>query len=202
MSPNVSAGKASPANLQKWLLSKDLKNILSDINAKTKIHSLIEYVHRFAFVDFAKFLDDIDKKEVEKYSLKGRIFWAHGQIEWRRISENIISLLIITDDGAWNSPPDDFKPTNTRLDADDKQERNLILWGTYNSDEKAYLELRVAGSQPIQYPDEIISSGRDFPVLRIREYLNEDGETVLWRFMTPASISMNQSSKTCRKEGA
>lgn len=184
MTLKIIAGKLIPAMLNSWLISDDFNACLSDINKTSSIHCLIEYVHRYVFNDINGFIEDIQRGEITKYCLRGRIFWEYGQIQWRRLSESEMALLIITDDAEWNILPKGI--TNTRDNIDSEitayRDRNIILWGTYSPAKKAYLELRVSGSKPIDYPQQIIKHGKDYPILNVREYLDKRGRVSLWRF--------------------
>jgi len=179
----VIAGIVDGISLQSWLYSEPTKERLTQAD---NIHALIEYVHRYNFADFDRLFADLNSKQIAEYGLKGRIFWEKGQIEWRRLYEGEFSLLILIEDGIWDEFPEAFKPAQDfDEDIDSFKDRNLMLWGTYNDKEKAYYELRVAGSKPIEYPDAIIKLQKKYPVLKIREYFNKQKEPVLWRFLFP-----------------
>lgn len=194
MTLKVQAGKTTPADLQTWLCGDKLKDYLTVINNNTQVHALAEYVHRFEFVDHAGLFEDINKKEVDKYCIKGRIFWEHGQIEWRKLDGDLISLLILIEDGACNVLPDNFTSAET-LDTNGLKpnDRNLILWGSYKDDPDSpgYYELRVEGSREIEYPSSIRGCKDCYPVLHIREYVNAEGDVEFWRFVRPDA--MNES---------
>lgn len=180
--PNVITGRTSPSSLDKWLKSEDLTKKLAELSLS--FYSLIEYVHRFSLTDLKGFLEDLQKNEIAKYCLRGRLFWDSGQIQWRRVSDNEVALLIITDDTKWQHLPDDFKDLKDTLDEEitKHEDRNIILWGTFNKEENAYLERRVSGSSLIAYPDEVVKIGKKYPVLLIRQYINSSGKVALWRF--------------------
>lgn len=189
MNVNVKAGTVTGEDLQIWL-SENGDNSLQSWLARRRganIHALIEYVHRFAFVDWAGFLEDLREAQIAELCLRGRIFWETGQIAWRRLDSSRCSLCVILEESIpFLLPSTRFqaaKPFPEKIAG--SEDSNLILWGTYNPKEEAFLERRVAGSRPLQYPEVISSAGRTYPILEVRTYFDEKGEPVLWRFLRP-----------------
>ncbi|MBI4650848.1 hypothetical protein HY745_06105 [Candidatus Desantisbacteria bacterium] len=182
MNLKVKTGKIDKNSLQTWI---NEEVFLEWIKQYKDTYALIEYVHRFNFSDIGGMIADLNRNEIEEYGLKGRIFWDKGQIEWRRVDYDKFSILILIEDGEISNLPD--KITSSEIEVKEKI-RTLILWGSYKKngkEEKAYFEQRVSGSIAIDYPAIIKNSGKRYPKLKIKEYLNDQDEPILWRFVSP-----------------
>ena len=200
---SVFTGTMSGKALGEWLGGDKMEKWLND---KPNIYALVEYVHRYVFGDKEMLINDLSGSEAAEYSLKGRIFWKEGQMEWRSSGGGQFSVVFQTEDdlpGGQEEDKDSVQsgidrsqclplPKNLQFDAEmskaivGSRERMMILWGT-RSDAGPYLEQRVAGSRPIDYPGAITESGKNYPVLVVKEYLGEEGDTLIWRLVEPGT---------------
>ena len=198
MKLSVKAGKISGSSLQSWLKSEGLRKWLEAQN-KDEIYALLDYVHRFAFVDWSGFLDELNKDEIQGFSIRGRLFWDHGQIEWRRLGKEKYGLSMMLEGDISSIPaPDGLSDVEQFSDEVKNEDRTLVLWGIYSRDKGKFFDQRVAGSRAIdEYPDIILKSGKMYPVLEIRIYLNEDEDPLFWRFLRPGARDL----KDWQKEG-
>ncbi len=192
---SIRAGTMSAGAFERWLCSDEFKR-WSD---KRKLYALLEYMHRFKFTDREGFYQDIGKKETADYSLRGRIFWEDGQIEWRRVDKGTFCILVLEEDGTRITLPKGFASVeNTPPDVKTCENTTIVLWGAYNPKIEGFLERRVSGSEPIEYPDvftDIIkrrfghssSNKREvyYPIIHVRIYKDAEGEPQFWRFVRP-----------------
>ncbi|MCD6101021.1 MAG: hypothetical protein J7K33_10625 [Candidatus Marinimicrobia bacterium] len=193
---SVKAGKLTGSSLQNWLKSENLRKWLEAQN-KDEVYALLDYVHRFAFVDWSGLLDELNKDEIQGFSIRGRIFWTRGQIEWRKMGKEKYGLLLMLEgDEVSISTPDDLSVVEQLSEEVKHKDRTLILWGIYNKDKGKFFDQRVAGSRAIdEYPDAILKSGKMYPVLEIRMYFNENEEPLFWRFLKPGARDLEDWQK-------
>jgi len=184
MKTEALAGKLDGGSLQNWFHSDAFQEWLKGL---VNPHVLIEYVHEFVFSGLPSLVKDIKNNNIAQYSLRGRLFWAEGQIEWRRLGPDTYSLVMISDNQLQVSLPAGLKEALPLKDAiASTRDRSMILWGTRDQD-GVFLELRVAGSKPIDYPEAITKGSGGYPVIMAKEYLDEADKAVLWRFVAPGS---------------
>lgn len=190
-------GKIKLNSWSGYLSSDELKDWLENSLSKqfNSACSLIEYVHRFKLACKNKLVDEIKKD----YCLKGRIFWPSGQIFFRRIEPDKFQFLVVSEDSNPNLVDGlNLTHNNEEFEIRDK---NVILWGTYDEDINGYREERVSGYSGIDYPPEI--GNKKYPILVIREYINKEGNVVLWRFLGLSSKdSINYDGKEVFDERA
>lgn len=185
----VQAGRLATASLEVWLNSFTFQQWVQSL-AGNSAHALIEYVHRFAFVSWADLLQDLAEGEIGGFSLRGRIFWETGQVAWRRLEEDEFGLCLLLECDPCPCLPDDLLPAEEFLETlEPEADEALMLWGRYNAQRQVFLEQRVGGSRPIVYPAAIATVSKDYPVLEVRVYRNEDGEPSMWRFLEPTARS-------------
>ena len=198
----VQAGTVTGDVLQSWLRVSTENSLQTWLKqqGEQNIHALLEYVHRFAFVDWVDCLQDLERAEIAEFCLQGRVFWETGQIAWKRLAPFQHSLCLVLEDVS--SPPlptgfvaEQFPETVTYY-----EDSCLVLWGTYNKEEQIFLEQRVAGSRPLIYPKAITSIAKTYPILEIRTYFNEEGNPSLWRFLRPSARDLDDWPKIAEEE--
>jgi len=163
----------------------DLLGWLNDGNVQGFIKDacgLMEYVYRFKLACGNELIEDINRDEIGKYCLRARIFKDNCQIFFRRIEPELFQVLILSEDKGLNLADGLFREPST--EDFEIRDRSFILWGTYDDEINGYREDRVSVSR-IEYPGRI--GNGDYPVLQIREYLDEKGDVVVWRFRGLAS---------------
>lgn len=197
MNVTVQAGTISGDALQRWLganVEPSLQRWLEQ-HGQGSAHALIEYVHRFAFVDWENFLQDLRKSEIAEFSLQGRLFWETGQLRWRRLDASRCSLCLILEDTSLPPLPEELRMVGPIPEAITHFEDScLLLWGTYNKDDDGFLEQRVAGSRLLVYPQAITASAKAYPILEVRTYFSDEGEPVVWRFVRPGARDLKDWS--------
>ncbi|GFP30733.1 hypothetical protein HKBW3S47_01130 [Candidatus Hakubella thermalkaliphila] len=187
MELKVKAGEILGSSLHNWLKCENLQKWLEG-QGKDELYALLDYVHQFAFVDWKGLLEKLRKDEIQGFSLRGRIFWRKGQIEWRKLGKEKYGFSLMLESDLSSIPLRDGVSNLREFTEEVKHEdRTLILWGIYNKEKGAFFEQRVAGSRAIEYPDVIMREAKTYPVLEIRIYLNEDGEPLFWRFLRPGA---------------
>lgn len=192
MTVTVQAGHLSATSLEAWLTGQPFQAWVQSL-AGTSAHALIEYVHRFAFVAWTELRQDFARGEIGKFSLRGRIFWDTGQVAWRRLDGDKWGLCLLLETDPCPCLPADIELAEEFIETlEPEADQTLILWGTYNAGEQAFLERRVAGSRPIAYPTTITTACKTYPVLEVRLYCNEDGDPSMWRFVRPGARNKDE----------
>ncbi|MEW6418392.1 MAG: hypothetical protein AB1480_09765 [Nitrospirota bacterium] len=182
----IRAGAIKPDSFSEWLASDSFKKWG---NGTGNIYALLEYMHRFNLVDWNGVLEEIKKGEIADYSLRGRIFWENGQIEWRKMDKETYNILILEEGGATINLLGGYIPTKEVPPLIEVwEDTTIVLWGTYNPHIGGFLEKRVSGSQPVPYPS-AFKTGKKYPVMWIRIYKDSEGEPQLWRFVKPDAMN-------------
>jgi hypothetical protein len=162
---------------------------------ETGLWLLLEQMHRFDFVgpNVADIRPLITEDALSTYGLRGRLFWKVGQIEWRRLSPQTLRVVAMTEGANSVIPPGSVK-TIAKTSTMEFHDGCLILWGKSRDKKgggKEFVELRVAGSTPIEYPAFIENiaagiKGTSYPVLPFRTYIsNTEGREEFRRFLPP-----------------
>jgi len=192
----------SRVKLSRWsgyVKGDALLDWLKDGNVQDFIQNacgLIEYVHRFKLACKDELKAELDKDEIKDYCLlRARIFWDNGQIFFRRIEPDNFQFLLISEG---NNVP---SLNGLDLQSQDREfefrDRGFILWGTYDGKINGYREERVSGYSVIDYPSEI--GNKEYPLLRIREYIDETGDVVVWRFLGLTSADKDDIEKAFKE---
>lgn len=198
----MTTASSLPATIQLHLLSFDapgaivtnwLGTSLSNWQDHVGLWLLLEQMHRFDLEgpDVSKIQPLITADALDTYGLRGRLFWETGQIEWRRLSSDRLRVVVMAEGSMPLATPDSIQPIADILTLEPHDSR-LILWGTSRSskDGGKFRELRVAGSNPIDYPDVLQQSaagmrGTLYPVLPFRTYADDEGIERFRRFLPP-----------------
>ncbi|MBF0528734.1 MAG: hypothetical protein HQK55_05580 [Deltaproteobacteria bacterium] len=157
------------------------------------VWALVEQMHRFQFQgpdrDEVAGLDSL--KELEKFGLRGRIFWSWGQIEWRRLNLNLFRVVVTSEEQVFPNQQSPVKGNHLKEEAT-WRDSTLILWGS--SDQNGlFREKRIQGRDEIEYPAALKSAAKSFglgsrPGMIIRAYHHPSGEDLAWRFLEPTLI--------------
>jgi hypothetical protein len=145
----------------------------------SKACGLIEYMHRFKLACNEKLIEELKINQIKDYCLIGRIFWENGQIFFRKTEHDRFQFLIVSEDS--NVTLSNGLGLENSTEEFEFRDRNFILWGTHDDSISGYRDERVSGFSKIDYPLEVGTRG--YPILKIREYLDEKGDVVVWRFL-------------------
>lgn len=181
---NSWSGYIRGTELEDWLKNISLvKKFIADNN----YCGLIEYVHRFKLACGNELNNEIEiyTGDINSYCLRGRIFWDHGQIFFRKTEPEKFQFLIVSEDNNINI----FNILNLQPSVEEFEiiDKNFILWGTYDPYISGYREERVSGFSRIDYPSVI--GNNEYPILVIREYIDEIGNVIVWRFLGLKSVN-------------